>query len=103
METSLGRLQKQVDTLSKQIVRLQDNLAIQKDEKRKAKYELKKLKEQIDFSNLDSWFAGIPNGSIGRCGGRRSNCDLGYQLEPTTTPRSITIFRNQAKCTNYRC
>lgn len=48
METSLGRLQKQVDTLSKQIVRLQDNLAIQKDEKRKAKYELKKLKEQIN-------------------------------------------------------
>lgn len=48
METSLGKLQKQVDTLSKQVVRLQDNLAIQKDEKRKAKYELKKLKEQID-------------------------------------------------------
>ena len=33
-ETTLGRLQKQVEQLSKQVVRLQDNLEHQKQEKK---------------------------------------------------------------------
>ena len=48
METSLGKLQKTVDSQNKQIIRLQDNLAHQKEEKKKAKYELKKFKENVD-------------------------------------------------------
>lgn len=48
METSLGRLQKQVDTQSRQIVRLQDNLEHQKKEKKNAQYELRKFKEQVE-------------------------------------------------------
>ena len=49
METSLGKLQKTVDSQNKQIIRLQDNLAHQKEEKKKAKYELKKFKENVDI------------------------------------------------------
>ena len=48
METSLGRLQKQVDTQSRQIIRLQDNLEHQKKEKKIAQYELRKFKEQVE-------------------------------------------------------
>lgn len=48
METSLGRLQKQVDTQGRQIIRLQDNLEHQKKEKKIAQYELKKYKEQVE-------------------------------------------------------
>lgn len=47
-ETSLGRLQKQVDTLSKKIVRLQDNLEYQKEEKRKIQHQYNKLKNEVE-------------------------------------------------------
>lgn len=48
METSLGRLQKQVDTQEKQIVRLQDFLAHQKEEKSKIRNEYNKYKKQVE-------------------------------------------------------
>lgn len=48
METSLGKLQRQVDTQSRQIIRLQDNLEHQKKEKKTVQYELKKYKKQVE-------------------------------------------------------
>ncbi len=48
METSLGRLQKQVDSQEKHITRLQDCLAHQKEEKNKIRTEFNKYKKQTE-------------------------------------------------------
>ena len=48
METSLGRLQKQVDSQEKRIVRLQDCLEHQKEEKNKIKTEYKNYKKSTE-------------------------------------------------------
>ena len=48
METSLARLQKQVDSLNKHIVRLQDCLAHQKEEKNRIRTDFNKYKKQTE-------------------------------------------------------
>ena len=45
METSLARLQKQVDSLNQHIVRLQDCLAHQKEEKNRIRNDFNKYKK----------------------------------------------------------
>ena len=47
-ETTLGRLQKQVEQLSKQVVRLQDNLEHQKQEKKKIKKQFDEYKKNVE-------------------------------------------------------
>ena len=51
METSLGRLQKQVDSQGKRIVKLQDCLEHQKEEKNKIKTEYKNYKRNTEKKN----------------------------------------------------
>lgn len=48
VETSLSKLQKQVSRQEKQIIKLQDCLATQKEEKRKIQHQLKYFKENVE-------------------------------------------------------
>lgn len=48
METSLGRLQRQVDELSKKNLKLQDSLAHQKEEKNRVRTQFNKYKREVE-------------------------------------------------------